>query len=77
VSSRTVKAPRHPQTWIKVNAPVDQGVASLVSALGEFPLLVAAVLLARDDISSPSPRLHSVIADSVGLARMIFDRIVR
>ena len=32
--------------------------------------IIAAVRLARDDISRPSPRLHSVIADSVGLARM-------
>ena len=39
--------------------------------------IIAAVRLARDDISRPSPRLTSVIADSVGLARMIFDRIVR
>jgi len=39
--------------------------------------IIAAVRLARDDISSPSPRLHSVIADSVGLARMILDRVVR
>jgi hypothetical protein len=39
--------------------------------------IIAAVRLARDDISSPSPRLHSVIGDSVGLARMILDRVVR
>jgi hypothetical protein len=39
--------------------------------------IIAAVRLARDDISRPSPRLISVIADSVGLARMILDRVVR
>jgi hypothetical protein len=39
--------------------------------------IIAAVRLARDDISRPSPRLSSVIADSVGLARMILDRVVR
>ena len=39
--------------------------------------IIAAVRLARDDISRPSPRLTSVIADSVGLARMILDRVVR
>jgi hypothetical protein len=39
--------------------------------------IIAAVRLARDDISSPSPRLTSVVADSIGLARMILDRIVR
>lgn len=39
--------------------------------------IIAAVRLARDDISRPSPRLTSVIADSVGLARMILDRVMR
>jgi hypothetical protein len=39
--------------------------------------IIAAVRLARDDISSPSPRLTSVIADCVGLAKMILDKIVR
>ena len=39
--------------------------------------IIAAVRLARDDINRPSPRLTSVIADSVGLARMILDRVVR
>ncbi len=39
--------------------------------------IIAAVRLARDDISRPSPRLASVVADSVGLARMILDRVVR
>ena len=39
--------------------------------------IIAAVRLARDDISRPSPRLHSVIADSVQLARSILDRVVR
>ena len=39
--------------------------------------IIAAVRLARDDISRPSPRLTSVIVDSVGLARMILERVVR
>lgn len=39
--------------------------------------IIAAVRLARDDISTPSPRVHAVIADSIGLARMILDRVVR
>jgi hypothetical protein len=39
--------------------------------------IVAAVRLARYDISRPSPRLTSVIADCVGLARMILGKIVR
>ncbi len=31
--------PRHPQTYVKVNARVDAGIASLISALSRFPLL--------------------------------------
>jgi hypothetical protein len=40
--------------------------------------IIAAVRLAREsDISRPSPRLTSVVSDSVGLARMILEKIVR
>jgi hypothetical protein len=40
--------------------------------------IIAAVRLARDqDISRPSPRLTSVVTDSIGLARMILERIMR
>ena len=40
--------------------------------------IIAAVRLARDEnISSRSPRLVSVISDSVALARAILDKIVR
>jgi hypothetical protein len=40
--------------------------------------VIAAVRLAREpDISRPSPRLTSVVSDSIGLARMILERIVR
>lgn len=39
--------------------------------------IIAAVRLARDDISRPSPRLASVIEDSVGLARKIIEKVVR
>jgi hypothetical protein len=40
--------------------------------------IIAAVRLARDqDISRPSPRLTSVIAESVGLAKRILDAVVR
>jgi hypothetical protein len=39
--------------------------------------IIAGIRLARDqDISRPSPRLTSVIADSVGLARRILDAVV-
>jgi hypothetical protein len=39
--------------------------------------IIAAVRLARDDISRPSPHLTSVIADSVQLARSILETVVR
>jgi hypothetical protein len=39
--------------------------------------IIAAARLARDDISRPSPRVQSVIADSVGLARRILESVVR
>jgi hypothetical protein len=39
--------------------------------------IIAAVRLAREDISRPSPRLTSAVADSISLARMILDRVVR
>ena len=40
--------------------------------------IIAAVRLARDqDISRPSPRLTTVVNESVGLARMILDRVGR
>jgi GTP-sensing pleiotropic transcriptional regulator CodY len=38
--------------------------------------IIAAVRLARDDISRPSPRLVAAVADSVGLAKMILKRVV-
>jgi hypothetical protein len=52
----------------------DRFVSTLVIAAS----IIAAVRLAREqDISRPSPRLTSVIADSVGLARMILEKVVR
>jgi hypothetical protein len=39
--------------------------------------IIAAVRLARDDISRPSPRLTSVVADSVQLAQSILERVIR
>jgi hypothetical protein len=39
--------------------------------------IIAAVRLAREDISRPSPRLSAAVADSVSLARMILDRVMR
>jgi hypothetical protein len=39
--------------------------------------IIAAVRLARDEIGRPSPRVQSVIMDSVHLARSILNAIVR
>jgi hypothetical protein len=39
--------------------------------------IIAAVRLARDDIGRPSPRLQSVILDSMQLARLILNAVVR
>jgi hypothetical protein len=37
--------------------------------------IIAAVRLARKDIGSPSPRVHSTVSDSVALARLILKRV--
>ena len=39
--------------------------------------IIAAVRLARDDISRPTPRLNSVVGDSVALAQMILQKVLR
>lgn len=39
--------------------------------------IIAAVRLAREEISRPSPRLTAAVADSVALARMILSQVVR
>jgi hypothetical protein len=38
--------------------------------------IIAAVRLARDDISKPSPRLFAAVADSISLAKMILTRVL-
>ncbi len=38
--------------------------------------IIAAVRLAREDISTPSPRLTAAVSDSIGLARMILKRVI-
>jgi hypothetical protein len=56
------------------NRMTDRFALTLVIAAS----IIAAVRLAREsDISKPSPRLTSVVSDSIGLARMILERIVR
>lgn len=55
-----------------------QEQARMKSTLVIAAAIIAAVRLARDpDISRPSPRLTSVVSESVNLARMILDRVGR
>jgi hypothetical protein len=52
----------------------DRFASTLVAAAA----IIAAVRLAREpDITRPTPRLLSVVGDSVTLAKMILDRVVR
>ncbi len=50
----------------------DRFLSTLVIAAA----IVAAVRLAREDISTPSPRLLSTVSDSVALAKMILKRVM-
>lgn len=38
--------------------------------------IIAAVRLAREDISSSSPRIYAAVSDSVSLARKILQRVI-
>jgi hypothetical protein len=49
----------------------DRFVSTLVIAAS----IIAAVRLARDDISGPTPRLLSAVSDSVSLAKLILKRV--
>jgi hypothetical protein len=62
------------RTMKEQRSMTDRFASTLVIAAS----IIAAVRLAREqDISRPSPRLTSVIADSINLARMILEKIVR
>ena len=47
-----------------------------VSAVVIAASIIAAVRLARDDISAPTTRLLSTVANSVSLARLILRRVI-
>ena len=65
---------RERQAWAEQMQEQTRMKSTLVIAAA----IIAAVRLARDpDISRPSPRLTAVINESVGLARMILDRVGR
>ena len=57
--------------WENEERHRDRFASTLVIAAA----IIAAVRLARDDISTPSPRLLSAVADSVNLARQILKRV--
>ena len=52
---------------------LDRFASTLVIAAS----IIAAIRTAREDIGRPSPRLSSVIMDSVNLARRILDRVLQ
>lgn len=57
--------------WENEERHRDRFASTLVIAAA----IIAAVRLARDDISTPSARLLSAVADSVHLARTILKRV--
>ena len=62
------------EEWEESQRRRDRFASTLVIAAS----IIAAVRLAREpNITRPSPRLLSVIADSVTLAKMILERVAR
>ena len=62
------------KAMIEQKRTTDRFASTLVIAAS----IIAAVRLARDpDISRPSPRLTSVVSDSIGLARTILEKVLR
>lgn len=54
----------------------NQQRARYASTVAICASIIAAVRLARDDISGSSPKLMTAVADSVGLARMILKQVL-
>lgn len=56
----------------------DRQTERFASTLVIAASIIAAVRLAREpDILRPTPRLYATVSDSINLAKMILDRIVR
>ena len=69
---------REEQERIKAMSDQRRMTDRFASTLVIAASIIAAVRLARDqDISRPSPRLTSVVSDSIGLAKVILEKIVR
>ena len=68
---------REEEERIKAMAEQKRMTDRFASTLVIAASIIAAVRLAREpEIGRTSPRLTSVISDSVGLARMILDKVV-
>lgn len=65
----------HPQTWVKVNAPVDNGVAQLVSALSAIPDLETLESCQGDADGGPAFVLFRY-GDWRTCAEFIFERLL-
>jgi hypothetical protein len=62
------------EAWEEQRRVRDRYVSTLVIAAA----IIAAVRLAREpDITRQSPRIVSAVADAVGLARTILERVIR
>jgi hypothetical protein len=70
---RAMRRANTPTRW-KTDSPCRTGLASTLVITAS---IIAAVRLARDDISQPPSNVAAVVADSVALARMIPDRVAR
>jgi len=69
---------REEKEWAKAMEEQKRMNDRFASTLVIAASIIAAVRLARDqEISRPSPRLASVVTESIGLARMILEKIVR
>ena len=69
---------REEREWAKAMEEQKRMTDRFASTLVIAASIIAAVRLAREqEISRPSPRLTSVVTDSIGLARMILDKILR
>jgi len=68
---------REEKEWARAMEEQKQMTDRFASTLVIAASIIAAVRLARDqDISRASPRLTSVVAESIGLARIILEKIV-
>jgi uncharacterized protein YaiI (UPF0178 family) len=69
---------REEKEWAKAMEEQKRMNDRFASTLVIAASIIAAVRLARDqEISRPSPRLASVVTESIGLARMILEKVVR